>query len=74
MKIHEYQGKEVLKTYGVTVPRGHVAFTPEAAVAAATAKREALAHSVFPVASFAFRVNVRGGPSVHRIRSAHLTR
>ena len=35
MKIHEYQGKEVLKGYGVTVPRGHVAFTPEAAVAAA---------------------------------------
>jgi len=35
MKIHEYQGKEVLKGYGVAVPRGHVAFTPEAAVAAA---------------------------------------
>ncbi|MEY3789799.1 MAG: succinate--CoA ligase subunit beta, partial [Pseudomonadota bacterium] len=22
MKIHEYQGKEILKKYGVTVPRG----------------------------------------------------
>ena len=31
MKIHEYQAKEVLKKYGVPVPRGGVAFTPEAA-------------------------------------------
>jgi succinyl-CoA synthetase beta subunit len=29
MKIHEYQGKEILKKYGVPVPRGKVAFTPE---------------------------------------------
>ena len=35
MKIHEYQGKEVLAQYGVAVPRGHVAFTPDEAVAAA---------------------------------------
>ena len=27
MKIHEYQGKEILKKYGVAVPRGEVAFT-----------------------------------------------
>ncbi len=27
MKIHEYQAKEVLKKYGVEVPRGRVAFT-----------------------------------------------
>ena len=35
MKIHEYQGKEVLARYGVAVPRGHVAFTVDEAVAAA---------------------------------------
>ncbi|MCP9496237.1 MAG: ADP-forming succinate--CoA ligase subunit beta [Pyrinomonadaceae bacterium MAG19_C2-C3] len=31
MKIHEYQGKEILKEFGVTVPRGIVARTPEEA-------------------------------------------
>ena len=31
MKIHEYQAKEILKKYGVPVPRGGVAFTPEEA-------------------------------------------
>jgi succinyl-CoA synthetase beta subunit len=35
MNIHEYQGKELLKRYGVTVLDGHVAWTPEAAEAAA---------------------------------------
>ncbi|WP_068792401.1 ADP-forming succinate--CoA ligase subunit beta [Brevibacillus laterosporus] len=35
MNIHEYQGKEVLRQYGVTVPNGKVAFTVEEAVAAA---------------------------------------
>jgi len=35
MKIHEYQGKEILKQYGVPVPRGIVARTPEEAEAAA---------------------------------------
>jgi succinyl-CoA synthetase beta subunit len=35
MKIHEYQGKELLKQYGVPVPRGIVARTPEEAEAAA---------------------------------------
>jgi succinyl-CoA synthetase beta subunit len=29
MKIHEYQAKAVLSRYGVPVPRGEVAFTPE---------------------------------------------
>jgi succinyl-CoA synthetase beta subunit len=31
MKIHEYQAKEILKNYGVPVPRGRVAETPEEA-------------------------------------------
>jgi succinyl-CoA synthetase beta subunit len=35
MNIHEYQGKELLKRYGVTVLEGHVAWTPEEAEAAA---------------------------------------
>ncbi len=35
MKIHEYQGKELLKLYGVPVPRGIVARTPEEAEQAA---------------------------------------
>ena len=34
MKIHEYQGKELLKKFGVTVPRGIPAFSVEEAVAA----------------------------------------
>jgi succinyl-CoA synthetase beta subunit len=36
MNIHEYQGKELLKRYGVTVLDGHVAWTPEEAEAVAT--------------------------------------
>jgi succinyl-CoA synthetase beta subunit len=35
MNIHEYQAKQVLKGYGVIVPRGQVAFTPDEAVKAA---------------------------------------
>src|SRR5690606_8371486 len=35
MNIHEYQGKEILKKYGVTVQRGIVADNPDAAVQAA---------------------------------------
>jgi len=35
MKIHEYQGKEILRKYGVTVPRGIPAFTVEEAMKAA---------------------------------------
>ena len=35
MNIHEYQGKAVLKQYGVKVPEGKVAFTVEEAVEAA---------------------------------------
>lgn len=35
MKIHEYQGKELLKKFGVTVPRGIPAFSIEEAIKAA---------------------------------------
>ena len=32
MNIHEYQAKQVLSEFGVPVPRGAVAFTPDEAV------------------------------------------
>ncbi len=31
MKVHEYQGKEILRKYGVAVPRGHVVDNPDRA-------------------------------------------
>jgi succinyl-CoA synthetase beta subunit len=37
MNLHEYQSKKVLSNYGVPVPAGRVAATPEEAVAAAEA-------------------------------------
>ena len=36
MDIHEYQGKELLAGFGVPVPRGSVAYSPDQAVYAAT--------------------------------------
>jgi succinyl-CoA synthetase beta subunit len=35
MKIHEYQGKEILRSFGVAVPRGYPAFTVQEAIEAA---------------------------------------
>ncbi|MCU4164253.1 ADP-forming succinate--CoA ligase subunit beta [Carboxylicivirga caseinilyticus] len=35
MNIHEYQGKEILKSFGVTIQEGIVALTPDQAVEAA---------------------------------------
>jgi succinyl-CoA synthetase beta subunit len=35
MKIHEYQGKEVLRQFGVPVPRGYPAFSVQEAIEAA---------------------------------------
>ena len=35
MNIHEYQGKDVLRQFGVKVPNGHVAYTVDEAVEAA---------------------------------------
>jgi succinyl-CoA synthetase beta subunit len=45
MNIHEYQAKQVLKSFGVAVPEGYAAFTVEEAVAAA----EKLAGPVYVV-------------------------
>ena len=35
MKIHEYQGKEILREFGVPTPRGQACFSVDDAVAAA---------------------------------------
>ena len=40
MNIHEYQGKAILKSFGVTVQEGIVANTPEEAVEAAKKLKE----------------------------------
>jgi succinyl-CoA synthetase beta subunit len=45
MNLHEYQAKELFRRYGVAVPNGRVASTPDEAVAAA----EALGGSVWVV-------------------------
>ncbi|XXM73505.1 ADP-forming succinate--CoA ligase subunit beta [Lysinibacillus sphaericus] len=45
MNIHEYQGKEILRNNGVSVPNGKVAFTAEEAVEAA----KTLSSSVYVV-------------------------
>ncbi len=37
MNLHEYQAKEVFRSYGIPVPNGRVAATADDAVAAATA-------------------------------------
>ena len=31
MKIHEYQAKKLLKQYGINVPEGRIAYTPQEA-------------------------------------------
>ena len=35
MNLHEYQAKDVFRSFGIPVPAGRVAATPEEAVAAA---------------------------------------
>jgi succinyl-CoA synthetase beta subunit len=40
MNIHEYQGKEILKSYGVAIQEGIIADTPEGAVEAAKKLQE----------------------------------
>lgn len=51
MNIHEYQAKSLLKKYGVTVPRGGVAFTPAEAVDVAKALALDLKEPVWVVKS-----------------------
>lgn len=40
MNLHEYQGKQILSHYGVPVPEGIIAFTPDEAVQAAITLQE----------------------------------
>ena len=40
MNLHEYQGKQILRQFGVAVPEGYVAFTPDEAVKAANKIKE----------------------------------
>lgn len=49
MKIHEYQGKELFRQYGVPVPKGIVALTPEEAEAAAARIISETGHDVVVV-------------------------
>ncbi|MGB0130765.1 ADP-forming succinate--CoA ligase subunit beta [Chlorobium sp.] len=49
MNIHEYQGKDILKKFGVSVPKGIVAFSPEEAKQAAVQLFEEQSSSVVVV-------------------------
>jgi len=49
MNIHEYQGKEILKQFGVSVPSGYVAETVEEAVEAAKKIQEETGADTFAV-------------------------
>jgi succinyl-CoA synthetase beta subunit len=68
MKIHEYQAKEILRGFGVAVPRGKLAKTPEEAVAAA---RELLANKPVCVVKAQIHAGGRGkGGGVKLARGA----
>ena len=49
MNLHEYQSKEILKSYGVSVPKGYLAHTPEEAVEAAKKLTQETGHEVWAV-------------------------
>jgi succinyl-CoA synthetase beta subunit len=49
MNIHEHQGKEILKQFGVSVPLGFVATTPEEAIEAARKINQATGADTFAV-------------------------
>src|SRR5256885_3601417 len=67
MKIHEYQAKEILRGFGVAVPRGKLAKTAEEAVAAA---RELLASKPVCVVKAQIHAGGRGkGGGVKLARS-----
>jgi succinyl-CoA synthetase beta subunit len=67
MKIHEYQAKEILRGFGVAVPRGKLAKTPEEAAFAA---RELLANKPVCVVKAQIHAGGRGkGGGVKLARS-----
>jgi len=49
MNLHEYQSKQILKQYGVSVPKGYVAYTPEEAVEAAKKLTEETGYEIWAV-------------------------
>ncbi len=49
MNLHEYQSKEILKSYGVSVPKGYLAHTPEEAVEAAKKLTEETGYEIWAV-------------------------
>jgi len=49
MNLHEYQGKSILKSFGVAVPVGFVAKTPDEAIAAAKKIKEETGTDVWAV-------------------------
>jgi succinyl-CoA synthetase beta subunit len=65
MKIHEYQGKEIFKRYGVPVPRNIPATTPEEAHAAA---EKLIAETGIPVVVVKSQIHAggRGKGQVHK--------
>ena len=49
MDLHEYQGKEILRKFGVAVPQGFVAETADEAVEAAKKLQETAGATVWAV-------------------------
>ena len=47
MNIHEYQAKEILKTFGVKIQNGYVASTPDEALSSAKKMQEELNSKIF---------------------------
>jgi succinyl-CoA synthetase beta subunit len=64
MKIHEYQAKAILARYGVTTPRGEVAFTKEEA-------REGAARLKSPVVVVKAQIHAGGRGKAGGVKLAH---
>src|SRR6202035_3748602 len=64
MKIHEYQAKAILARYGVTTPRGEVAFTKEEA-------REAAQRLKTPVVVVKAQIHAGGRGKAGGVKLAH---
>ena len=74
MKVHEYQAKQIFREYGVPVPKGSVAFTPEEAVGLAEDMGypcviKAQVHGGSRPATVGANERVRGGTADRRKRS-----
>jgi succinyl-CoA synthetase beta subunit len=64
MKIHEYQAKAILARYGVTTPRGEVAFTKEEA-------REGAARLKTPIVVVKAQIHAGGRGKAGGVKLAH---